>query len=326
MAKHIIIDTSYLIFRSFFSFTSSLNRLTDSEGKPTSAIFGFAKSVMNLVRDLDTRSVIFALDMPGKKTWRDKIFADYKAGRPPIQEDMRVQIKPILDWVHKISTNVFGYDGYEADDVIYTAARQIFNQDPNSEIYIFSSDKDLYQLLQNSCIKFIRINKGVMGFYTMKDFAAETGLTADQWIDYKALVGDKGDNLRGVSGIGPKTACQILTQVGSLHKLFENMGWDNLLIDTGFEVDQDKLNKFIADPKNLRWVEKIFNDRDYVLQTQKLAQLHDITEVKLRDKEIDFNLGIEDFEKYGFGTLLNQLGKGLRKQSKLAQNDENALF
>jgi len=197
----LIIDTSYLMYRSYFA--NPL--LTSPSGKPAGAFFGFAKTVISLLEEYRPDALIFATDTP-HPTWRHHIHTAYKAGRPPLEDSMRQQIPVILDWCNAITNNVYTCIGYEADDIIYTLAAQLLVENygtgtvsrtdlqklddevisisaagkdvltdehlnainntrlvekPNQNVHVFSSDRDLYQLFVFKHIDFIRPQKGL---------------------------------------------------------------------------------------------------------------------------------------------------------------------
>ena len=112
--KHLIIDTSYLIYRSYFAYP-----LLTSNGQNTGALYGFIKTVFSLVKEFEPDTLTFACDRP-EKTWRHEILPEYKAGRPEIENQMREQIPKILEWCELVTPNVFATPGYEADDLIFT--------------------------------------------------------------------------------------------------------------------------------------------------------------------------------------------------------------
>jgi DNA polymerase I len=323
--NHLIIDTSYLIYRSYFAYP----HLTARE-VPMGAVYGFAKSIISICHDLQPATLVFALDLP-QPTWRDEVFDQYKAGRSPMDPQMRTQIPLVLEWVRLVSKNVIGVGGYEADDVIFTATQRILAEHPDDTVYIFSSDRDLYQLLDNHRTLFIKTHKGNTTFYGLNEFHAEFGVSAAQWVDYKALVGDSSDNLKGVAGIGPKTASTLLNHVGDLHQLFVALGIQNTELVP--HVEPKNLSEILESEKIKKLITKITECKSDVLQTYHLAQLQTVHDMTIQADPGDFALSIEFFEQYEFRSLITQLKKqgfitaepATQKSSPLA-DAQDALF
>jgi DNA polymerase I len=273
----LIVDTSYLIYRSYFAYPN----LTYND-IPIGAFFGFSKTIFYLINNLEIDNLIFALDLP-TPTWRHKIFNEYKAGRPEIQADMVSQIPIIQNWCKEITENYLVSDGFEADDCIYTAVSQIEAKNNNkNNVYVFSSDKDLYQILIYENLKFLKLDKQEIKFFGLSEFKSQYGLNPSQWVDYKALVGDNSDNLSGINGIGPKTATKILQE-------FESM--ENFL-------QSEKAKQNI-------WFQKITENLEKFKLVQKLATLSAVPNLKISDNSLFLDRGLEDFKRYNFNSLVN---------------------
>jgi DNA polymerase I len=340
---HLIIDTSYLIYRSHFAYP----RLTSSDGKATGAFFGFAKTVIALIKEYHPDSISFALDTP-KPTWRHKMKDDYKAGRPEIDKEMVAQIPTIQNWCKLITENYFVEDGFEADDFICTACYDViqgdilkrakvdskdsdlfdpegnkansFNPlthqelselkpDVTDKVYIFSSDRDLYQLLVYPNVFFIQSKSSKDGFnlFGQAEFREKYELEPIQWIDYKTLVGDGSDNLQGVPGVGPKTATTLLNQVGSLHVLFEEMGIDNTDYILGGWANakyQNQTIEYLKNVKNVKLLDKIRDNLEVLNQTHTLSQLQIVPGGVTIKKSFDLHKGTDLFKEYGFKSLV----------------------
>jgi DNA polymerase I len=343
--RHLIIDTSYLIYRSHFAYP----RLTTND-IPTGAFFGFTKTVIALIKEYKPDTLIFALDTP-KPTWRHELKDDYKAGRPEADKDMVAQIPIIQNWCKMVTQNYFVQDGYEADDFICTACYQIVQkcilakehkrpQDDDlfavgdntkkepqifkpmthqelskldinmeDEIFIFSSDRDLFQLLVYPNVSFIQNKSSKDGFslFGQKEFRDKYELEPIQWIDYKTLVGDGSDNLQGIPGVGPKTATTLLNQVGSLHVLFEQMEIDNTKYILGSWAHQKyeiASKEYIKNPKNAKLLDKIKNNLDLLHQTHRLSQLEIVPGGVEITKSFDLHKGTGLFQEYGFKSLI----------------------
>lgn len=203
----ILIDGTAIVFRAFFAIPSSFST---SDGVPTNATYGFALMYRKLLqgRAPDLGAVVF--DAPGK-TFRDERFKEYKAHRPPMRPEMRVQ----FPWIHKVveahDFPLLSVPGYEADDVIGTLTRE--SLEAGHEVFIVSGDKDFAQL----------IGEHVRMVDTVKDVTYDAELVRKKWgvgpelfVDYLALVGDSSDNIPGVKGVGPKSAKTLLERFGTL--------------------------------------------------------------------------------------------------------------
>jgi len=207
----VLIDGSGYLYRAFHA----LPPLTNRSGEPTGALFG----VFNMVR-LALKSkpdyIAFVVDAPGK-TFRDDLYADYKAHRPPMPDDLIAQSGPMLELIEALGLPILRIDGVEADDVIGTLATQAQTQ--GMDVTVSTGDKDLAQLV-NPHVKLIN----TMTNTTLDEVGviAKFGVRADQIVDYLALMGDSVDNVPGVEKCGPKTAAKWLAEYGSLDGVITN--------------------------------------------------------------------------------------------------------
>ena len=207
----ILIDGSSYLYRAFHA----LPALTSSKGEPTGAIHGVLNMLHKLLNDYQPELVAVVFDAKGK-TFRDDLYADYKANRPPMPDELRAQIEPLLEAVQALGLPLLRISGVEADDVIGTLARQASEQGMHT--VVSTGDKDMAQLvddhvtLVNTMTETVLDRDGVIGKF---DVAPE------QIIDYLALVGDSSDNIPGVPKVGPKTAAKWLGKFGTLDRLVE---------------------------------------------------------------------------------------------------------
>ncbi|OUL57318.1 DNA polymerase I [Pseudoalteromonas ulvae] len=208
----ILVDGSSYLFRAFHA----PPHLTNSKGEPTGAIYGVVNMLKSLVRQFDPSHMVVIFDAKGK-TFRNDMFADYKANRPPMPDDLRSQIAPLHEIIRAMGLPLISIEGVEADDVIGTFARIATEQKRN--VLISTGDKDMAQL----------VNEHVTLINTMTDTVLDPAGVTDKFgvppeliIDYLALMGDKVDNIPGVDGCGPKTAVKWLDQFGSLTGVLEN--------------------------------------------------------------------------------------------------------
>ena len=202
----LLVDGSSYLFRAYHA----LPPLATSQGEPSGAIRGVINMLRKTVQEWQSDYVAVVFDAPGK-TFRDAIYDQYKANRPPMADELRVQIAPIHDFVRAMGLPLLMVDGVEADDVIGTLAVQA--QEQGIETIISTGDKDMAQL----------VNADVSLINTMSDALLDEdgvmekfGVRAQQIIDYLALVGDTVDNIPGVPKVGPKTAVKWLAEYGTL--------------------------------------------------------------------------------------------------------------
>ncbi len=212
MAKRIVlVDGSSYLYRAFHA----MPNLANSKGEPTGAVYGIVNMLRRLLREQDTPYFVVVFDAPGK-TFRDRLYKEYKANRPPMPDDLRSQIEKVHAVIKALGLPLLSISDVEADDVIGTLARAASNHD--MEAFIVSGDKDLAQL----------VGPGVTMCDSMKDVIYDEqgvqekfGVPPDRIIDFLALVGDTSDNIPGVPKVGPKTAARWLMDYGSLDALVE---------------------------------------------------------------------------------------------------------
>ncbi|NYH50256.1 DNA polymerase I [Xanthomonas arboricola] len=212
MSRLVLIDGSSYLYRAFHA----LPPLTNAQGEPTGALFG----VVNMLRaTLKERPayVAFVVDAPGK-TFRDDLYADYKANRPSMPDDLRAQVQPMCDIVHALGIDILRIDGVEADDVIGTLALQAAAD--GLSVTISTGDKDFAQLVRPG----IELVNTMSGSRMDSDEAviAKFGVRPDQIVDLLALMGDTVDNVPGVDKCGPKTAAKWLAEYDSLDGVIAN--------------------------------------------------------------------------------------------------------
>ncbi len=210
-ARHkplILVDGSSHLFRAFFA----LPALTTTDGYPTGAIRGFVAMIRRLAKDYPDSALVVIFDPKGK-TFRDDLYPQYKANRPPMPDDLRKQIEPIHDIVRAMGLPLLVVPGVEADDVIGTLARQASAQGRST--LVSTSDKDMAQLVDDH-VTLINTMSDPPTLLDRAGVIAKFGVEPEQIIDYLALMGDTVDNIPGVPKVGPKTAAKWLHTHGSL--------------------------------------------------------------------------------------------------------------
>lgn len=279
----IIIDGNSIINRAFYA----LPDMSNSEGLKTNAIFGFVRMMFKIIEDYQPTHMSVAFDKKAP-TFRHKQYADYKAGRKKMPDELAQQLQPLKDLLDKFNINRLELEGYEADDLIGTVAR--LGEENDFKVYIVTGDKDAIQLASHKTTTLIT-KKGVgeVEEYDYDSVLERYEMTPTQFIDLKGLMGDKSDNIPGVPGVGEKTGIKLLKQYSTIENLIEHT---------------DELKGSIK--------KKIEENKDLALMSKELATI--ITnvpiEVKLEDLAYgDYNKDdvVEKFKEFGFTSLITKL-------------------
>ena len=211
-ADVVLVDGSSYLYRAFHA----LPPFSNSRGEPTGAVYGVINMLQKFVKDHDPGAIAVVFDAPGR-TFRDDLFAQYKAHRPPMPEDLRSQVEPLLEAVHALGLPMLRITGVEADDVIGTLARRAAEQ--GRSVLISTGDKDMAQLVGPQ-VTLINTMSGSV--YDREGVKAKFDVWPEQIIDYLALVGDSSDNIPGIDKVGPKTAAKWLGQYSTLDRIVAN--------------------------------------------------------------------------------------------------------
>ncbi|MEY2855214.1 MAG: hypothetical protein RL030_2346, partial [Pseudomonadota bacterium] len=196
----VLVDGSSYLYRAFHA----LPPLTNSRGEPTGAVLGVVNMLQRFAKDQAGSPVAVVFDAPGK-TFRDELFAEYKAHRPPMPDDLRSQIEPLLQIVKALGLPLLRVPGVEADDVIGTLARRAAAA--GRPVVISTGDKDMAQLVDD---RITLVNTMTNTRMDRDGVKAKFDVWPEQIIDYLALVGDSADNIPGIEKVGPKTAAKWL--------------------------------------------------------------------------------------------------------------------
>ena len=278
-----LIDGSSYIFRAYFGIRQFLSTST---GFPTNALYGFINMLQKVVKDEKPDYLAVAFDSK-EKTFRHKIYADYKANREAPPEDLAKQFPFFEPLVQAYNIHGVKVPGYEADDIIGTLAKMAAAE--GFQVVIVSGDKDMMQL----------ISPGIRMLDTMKnkwfgeeDVKEKFGVSPDKVIEVMGLMGDSSDHIPGVKGVGPKTASELISKFGSIHDLYDRID----------EVDKAKLK------------EKLVKDKDMALLSRQLVTIN--TDMELETKLQDLkcqapdNTKLKDlFSEFEFSSLLGELGE-----------------
>ena len=209
----VLVDGSSYLYRAFHA----LPPLTNSKGKPTGAVKGVINMMRRLLKDYPESPVVVIFDAKGK-TFRDDIYPEYKANRPPMPDDLRLQIEPIHQTIRAMGLPLLAVEGVEADDVIGTLARQ--GTESRLPVVVSTGDKDMAQLVNEHVTLVNTMTETIMDIPGVVD---KFGIEPKHIIDFLALMGDKVDNIPGVAGVGEKTALGLIQGIGGLDDIYKNI-------------------------------------------------------------------------------------------------------
>ena len=213
MENLVLIDGNSLINRAFYA----MPILSTKDGVYTNAVYGFMNMLFKIIGEVKPKYLGVAFDLKAP-TFRHKLFSDYKGTRKPMPEELRPQIPLLKDLLKEMNIAVLSKEGFEADDIIGTIAK-------NTDIktLIFTGDKDSFQLVDEQTeVHFTRRGITDTEVYTLENFTEKTSLVPSQIIDLKALMGDSSDNIPGINGVGEKTALSLLEKYKNIETLYEN--------------------------------------------------------------------------------------------------------
>lgn len=240
MKKVILVDGNNLMFRSYYATLYSGSMMTNSEGFPTNALYGFVNMMNKIISEENPEYIMVAFDIG--KTFRHEKYDYYKGKRDETPEDLKKQFPVAKKILNAMGIKYFELAGYEADDIIGTFAKKV-DEEAEFVATIVSSDKDLLQLISEDVdVKllkqkdYIRMNREV--------FMNTYGLEPIKMIDLKSLMGDQSDNIPGVKGIGEKTAIKLLQTYSSLDGVYQNI--ENIKGATKQKLITDKDNAYMS--------------------------------------------------------------------------------
>ncbi|MFC1477681.1 DNA polymerase I [candidate division KSB1 bacterium] len=281
-----IIDGTALVYRSYFSFIR--NPLINAKGENTSAAFGFAASLLRLIRDERPDYLVVTFDSK-EPTFRHEQYEDYKATRERMPDDLVGQLSRIDDVVDALNLPAVAFPGYEADDIMGTFAKQGY--DAGLTVYLVTGDKDLMQLV-NDRVFWMNIRKTGQEpeILDPRGVADKFGVPPEQVVEVLGLMGDASDNVPGVAGVGPKTALKLIAEYKTLEQVLDNA---------------DKIPQ-----KGLR--EKLIEHRDNALLSKQLVTIDCSVPVKydidsFRMREPDAEKAVALFQELEFTSLLDLL-------------------
>lgn len=296
----IIIDSNSLIHRAYHA----LPPLTTKKGELVNAIYGFLLVFFKAIREFQPDFIAATFDFPAP-TFRHKKFKEYKAKRPPAPEELYRQIPKVKEILKGFNVPILEKEGFEADDLIGTIARLAPKQQiaPEIETIILSGDLDVLQLV-NPHTKAYTLKKGVKDTVLYDKKLVEEkfqGLEPNQLLDWKALRGDPSDNIPGVSGVGEKTAIELIKEFGNLENLYQNL-----------EQDSERAKKLKPKLK-----ETLFQQKEQAFFSQALVKIK-------TNVPIDFNLDRCRWREYNKEKVV-QILKNLEFHSLITRLPETEL-
>ncbi len=215
----LLIDGHSMAYRAFFALPAE--NFTTAQGQHTNAIYGFATMLISLLKDERPTHVAVAFDV-SRKTFRTDIFPDYKANRAKTPDEFRSQMSYLNDLVTGFGITQFALEGYEADDIIATIAKQAERE--GAEVLICTGDRDSFQLVtEKTTVLYPKRGVSEMARMTPDAVQEKYGMSPDQYPDFAALRGDPSDNLPSIPGVGEKTAAKWIVEYGSLKELISNV-------------------------------------------------------------------------------------------------------
>ncbi|SHH94158.1 DNA polymerase I [Clostridium grantii] len=284
--KLLILDGHSLMYRAFFG----LPQFTNSEGLHTNAIYGFINMMLKIKDEIKPDYIVTAFDKKAP-TFRQKDFAEYKAGREKMPSELREQFPILKEILKDMAINIFEIDGFEADDIIGTLS--VYAEENNIEVYIVTGDRDALQLATDN-VKIVINKKGMTDktIYDRNKMIEEYGVTPIEFIDCKGLMGDKSDNIPGVPGVGEKTAFKLIKEYGCIEKVLEDVEnikgkklKENLIEYAEQAILSKRLATIVTNVPIEMSLEDIKSKEDY-----------DVTKVKETFKKLEFKSLLSRFE------------------------------
>ena len=270
MKKLVLIDGYSILFRAFYA----VRNLTKSDGTPTGALYGFARMLIKLITEIEYTHIAVVFDAGGK-TFRNNIYPEYKANRPPCPPELLPQFPLVRELVNVLNIRKLEKIGYEADDLIATYTKKARQED--FDVMIVSSDKDLMQLVDDKVKMYDGMKDEIINIDKVKE---KWGVEPIKVFDVLSLMGDNSDNVPGVAGIGPKTASELINEYGNIDNLIAN----------------------IPNMKESKRKTNLLNGIDNIELSKKLIKLDD-------NVPVDYSITDLVFKQYNYQELFDFLNK-----------------
>ncbi len=273
-----LVDGTSICYRSFFAI-----RLSNSKGFPTGAVYGFYQTLKKLINKYNPVYIGICFDV-GRKTFRHEKFTEYKIQRPPLPDGLKTQIPLIKKLIGFLGVALIEKEAFEADDVIATITRKAIKE--NKKVIIVSSDKDMYQLLENTSVAvYDDTHDRIIDKTNFKD---EFGFNPDLIIDYLALAGDSVDNVPGAKGIGKVGATKLVAEFGTIENMFKSID----------KISQKTKDILVKEKENIVLSKELVTLGDYELNLSwddfKIKGRND-SEIHRLFQELEFKSLLKDF-------------------------------
>ena len=300
MKKAILIDGNNILFRSYYATSYSGVIMKNSKGFPTNALYGLINMLNKIIVEEKPTHIMIALDKG--KTFRHEQYTAYKAGRKEVPEELKVQFPVAKEVIEALGIKWVECEGYEADDIIGTFAKEI-DRDPEFIGTIISSDKDLLQLISDDVdVKLLKSHDSIR--MDKKVFFDTYQTEPIHMIDLKALMGDPSDNIPGVKGIGEKTAISLISKYSSIDNLYEH-------------IDEIKG----------RTHDKLVDDKELCYMSLDIATIYkdvpiDVNLNHLEYSGIDYDKYISLLKELEFSSLLKKVNVPNNSNAVITKNDD----
>ena len=295
MKKIILIDGNSMMYRAYYATAATGNLMQNSKGIYTNMVYTFNNIFENII-NTNFDKILVAFDK-GKKTFRHDLVESYKDGRKPMPEEMRMQIPYLREYLKYQGIPIYELELYEADDIIGTVSRMA--KEENYQVEIYSSDKDLFQLIDdNVYVNMVKTGSSNIERLDKEKLYEKYNLYNYQMIDFKTLMGDPSDNIKGVPKIGLKTAVKLLNEYDNLENIFNNI--DKIKGSIGLSLKENK---------------------EQALTDKKIVTINKYSPIKINlsdmnRKEVDINNLLNLYKELEFKSLLVKYEKELRKENK----------
>lgn len=297
--KIALIDGYGFVFRAYHS----LPPLNRSDGTPVGAVYGFTNMLIKLLASLDVSHIAVVFDS-GSKTFRNDIYPNYKANRPPCPEDLKPQFPIIREVAEALNIAILEKVGFEADDLIATMAKLASKKD--FEVVVVSSDKDLMQLVDDQVMMYDALkNKNIGADQVREKFL----VNPNQVLEVLSLMGDTSDNVPGVKGIGPKTAAELINKYHNIENLFNHLD----------EIKQDKRREMLQNG-----IESAKLSKRLIALKEDVPINHNMADYQVQN--IDAKKLVSFLEQQGFRSLVARVQKEFAQQFNTNDSAKPDLF
>ncbi len=301
--KLFLIDGMALIYRAYYAMIK--NPLKSSSGLNTSAIYGFINSLIKLLKDENPEYIAVVLDTKAK-TFRHEQYDLYKANRKPMPEELSEQLIPLYDVLDSLNIKIYKKDGYEADDIIGTITKRMFND--NLTTYMFSGDKDFMQLINSNTFLYTPGNSfKPIKICREEDVFVKCGVSATNFIDYLALLGDVSDNIPGVKGVGNKTASKLINKFSTVENIYNSLD----------QIENPRVKNMLLENKKNAFLSKELVTID--IDVDIAIDLEEMSSKTLLFKDMVYKL--HDLDIYAFDKILDNNSDLDKKKYKVVKKN-----